>query len=380
MDLMYCIAFATVLKALPDPRDPRGCRYAWWFLWAVIACGLLSGQPSARAIAQWAAWHEAELRAYLGLDYPRMPSASTIRRALQRVDIECCEAQFGALARQIDEALAAADPPPSPLRGLALDGKELCTASAYGQPWKLLSCARHGSGVTLGQRAIPPHQGEVSVAYTLLAEQDLTRTVVTMDAGFTGRRLLQQILDQGGDYLVVVKPNCQRLYTDIDELFAEDEWLDDMDAYEYTEQGHGRIDTHITTCSADLAGYLRWPGVQQVLRRQRLSQERKTGLTSDQITYGMTSLSSERARAAELERLWRQHWTIENRCHYRRDVTLGEDRCRMHTGNAPQALAALRNILLALLARQGWETVPDSIRFYAASLQQTLHTLGFCRL
>jgi hypothetical protein len=47
----------------------------------------------------------------------------------------------------------------------------------------------------------------------------------------------------------------------------------------------------------------------------------------------------------------RRHWGVENRLHYVRDVTLGEDACRVRSGAAPQALAGLRNAAIHLLSR-----------------------------
>jgi predicted transposase YbfD/YdcC len=65
-----------------------------------------------------------------------------------------------------------------------------------------------------------------------------------------------------------------------------------------------------------------------------------------EVSYGITSLTAEEAGAADVDRLWRGHWTIEDGKHYVRDVTLGEDRHQMYSGNAPQVLAALRNVLI----------------------------------
>ena len=77
-----------------------------------------------------------------------------------------------------------------------------------------------------------------------------------------------------------------------------------------------------------------------------------------------------------MEALWRGHWTIEDRDHYVRDVTLLEDRCQMHKGHAPQALAALKNALLAALRCLGWENIAEAIRYYAASVQRALAFLA----
>lgn len=92
--------------------------------------------------------------------------------------------------------------------------------------------------------------------------------------------------------------------------------------------------------------------------------------------HGITSLTFAEVSAAQIETLWRNHWTIENRKHYVRDVTFGEDRNQMHTGNAPQVLAALRNGLIDLWRSQGWTNLADAIRTYAASVAQTLSFIG----
>jgi predicted transposase YbfD/YdcC len=68
-----------------------------------------------------------------------------------------------------------------------------------------------------------------------------------------------------------------------------------------------------------------------------------------EAVYGITSLRRDAADAAALLALVRGHWGIENGLHYVRDVTLGEDACRVRTGNAPQVLAALRNAVVHLL-------------------------------
>ena len=65
---------------------------------------------------------------------------------------------------------------------------------------------------------------------------------------------------------------------------------------------------------------------------------------------GITSLPENEPNAQRLLGLTREHWGIENRLHYVRDVTLGEDGCRVRKGSAPQVLAAVRNAVIHLLA------------------------------
>lgn len=73
------------------------------------------------------------------------------------------------------------------------------------------------------------------------------------------------------------------------------------------------------------------------------------GKTEQETVYGITSLTPQEASPERLLALSRGHWGIENRLHGVRDVTLGEDACRVRSGSAPQALAALRNAVVHLL-------------------------------
>ena len=110
----------------------------------------------------------------------------------------------------------------------------------------------------------------------------------------------------------------------------------------------------------------------QVLRRTCERIVLKTGVVPRAVTYGLTSLAPGATRVAQLETLWRGHWTIENRVHYVRDVTMGEDQGQAYTGQTPTALATLRNGLLNLVRAAGWTNIADALRAYGASLPAAL--------
>lgn len=101
------------------------------------------------------------------------------------------------------------------------------------------------------------------------------------------------------------------------------------------------------------------------LRRER----RVKGKVTVEVSYAITSLSADHADAGRLLHLVRDHWQMENRSHWVRDVTLGEDACRVRSGAAPQVLAAFRNVAVHLLA-----TVPaDSNKAAIETLQVNPH-------
>lgn len=115
------------------------------------------------------------------------------------------------------------------------------------------------------------------------------------------------------------------------------------------DKGHGRIEIRELTSTTALIGYLEgWADVCQVfvVKRTRVVKGERT----EEEAYGITSLSRAEADADRLLGLVRGHWGIENGLHHVRDVTLKEDACRARKGDAAQALAALRNVAVHLLA------------------------------
>ncbi len=108
-----------------------------------------------------------------------------------------------------------------------------------------------------------------------------------------------------------------------------------------------------------------WPHLAQVCRLDRQRVNCRTGEIEGKVTYLVTSLPPARADATTLLALVRGHWGIENRLHWVRDVTFDEDRCQIRSGAAPQAVAACRNLVLALARRAGATNVAATLRTYA---------------
>ena len=116
-----------------------------------------------------------------------------------------------------------------------------------------------------------------------------------------------------------------------------------------------------------------WAEVGQVFRLERTVL--KKGVWHTTLVYGLTSLSPTQASSERLLGLNRGHWGIENRLHYRRDVTLGEDHSQVRSGCAPQVLAALNNTVLALMDFLHVPNVPNQMRFYQAHPLEALRLL-----
>ena len=391
MDQAKYSTMYAALQAVPDPRHARGQRYAWSLLLTLIAAALASGQQHIWGIAHWAALHAEEIMRLLALDGVHWPSVSTLYRAVQAVDVGALQAHLAAyhasLTNETTSSACLTLLTGETIEGQAVDGKAVRGASAYGEKVRLVSVVRHGDGGTVSQTRVASRRGEQTATPPLLAARDLRGTVLTFDAGLAQRALAQQIVDQHGHYLMVIKRNQRDLY----ESLAV--WFDPPPALAWQPcdgviplrrcqtvgKAHGRIETRRLLSRADCIAALDWPGVGQVMRRTCRRTCLKSGQTSEETTYGITSLGWHQADAAQLEHLWRGHWTIENRSHYVRDETMGEDRGRAHQGHTPEALATLRNSLITLMRAEGWTNIAAALRHYGSAVAKAFALLGITR-
>lgn len=119
-------------------------------------------------------------------------------------------------------------------------------------------------------------------------------------------------------------------------------------------------------------------GCWQVLAIERYRQDltRPETPASLQVGYYASSLTVDQRPEAELLAAVRNHWSaMENGTHYRRDVTLGEDACRVRNRHAAAVLASLRNLANGLyeLQRARGRTKADTLKSWCG--QQTFTTL-----
>ena len=230
------------------------------------------------------------------------------------------------------------------------------------------------------QVQVAKKENEIPAAPRVLKMLDLQGKIITGDAMLTQRKLSVQIVEAGGEYVFPVKENQPQLLEDIQTLFAPEKCVKgfspatkDFRSAEKTEKGHGRIEQRTLTVSSELKGYLNWPYAEQGFKLEREFEQRNTGKITPEVVYGITSLTAQEAGAERLLEITRSHWRIESGLHYRRDVTLHEDRGRVRRGHAAHAIAVINNLVLGLFARFGYTSAPEARRHFAAHLEETVN-------
>lgn len=367
------------LADVPEFRQAQGRRYELLPVLLLCCVAVMCGARSQTAIAEWGENYGGRWLSRLGIRRRRGPSQPTLHRIFRGLDCARFEQCVTAWAERV---LATRAAPAATLEALALDGKSLRGSAQQGAAEShLVSALSHRLGVVMAQLAVPDKSHELGHLEPLLAALVLEGRVVTADALHTHRDVARAVTARGGDYLLPVKENQRVLRSDIALLFAHRQELADTISRAQTTDSHGdRIEVRRLSASTALQGYVEWPGHAQVLELRRVVTNKRTAATREEVVYGITSLAPERATPAQLLRLWREHWHIENKLHYVRDVTFAEDRSQVRAGHAPQVMATLRNVAISVLRLCGAENIAAACRRYAARPAEALAAVGIrCR-
>lgn len=360
----------TALSAIPDPRSAHGRRYDLPFLLTCLVAALLCNCNSTRAVGQWCREHRRLLRTTFGARRHLTPSDSLYRRLLPRLNAEQFEV---VLAAWVD-----ATRPSDDTEAVALDGKTVRGAgSACGAAPHLLAFCTHQTQETLLQVRVADKTNEIPIAQAVAPRLRWQGRVCTADALHTQTAFVATICALGGDVVLTVKENQPTLAAALADLFADPRTT--TTHAQTLDYGRGRRELRHLTLSTDLCAYLatqsRWPHIAQVGRLRRRVTIPATGQLREEVVYLITTLTPAQASPERLLALVRGHWHIENRLHYVRDVTFGEDRSRLRSGAAPQILAALRNLAITLIHRTGSANIAAARRAFAYHPRRALRLL-----
>jgi predicted transposase YbfD/YdcC len=332
---------------------------------SLAVCAVLAGARSFTAIAEWAADADGETLARVGVT-DTVPSESTFRRVLQRLDADA----FDDLAGQWATRHTA--PGPGARRVIAVDGKTLRGSGHGGQDSRhLLAAFDHACGVVLGQVDVDTKTNEIPMFTTLLDRVDIKDAVITADALHAQRAHARYLARRGAHYLLIVKRNQPGLHAQLAAL----PWRDVPVAYTKRERGHGRTERRSLKLTSVAAG-LAFPRAAQAIR---ITRRRKVkGKWSAETCYAVTSLGVTQASPARLAAIIRGHWGIEDRLHWVRDMDFDEDRSQVRTASGPRIMASLRNLAITILRLAGTTSIAAALRYHARRPSRPLQAIMKC--
>jgi predicted transposase YbfD/YdcC len=341
------------LAEMKDPRDRRGRRFPLSALLLVALCATAAGFGGYRAMAQWASTAGLSELRRLGLPsrgsfgLVPTPGADTLGRVLAAVrpgDLEVL-LRLGEVALEV----------------VAVDGKALRGSRSGESAAVMVIGAMAQDGSLVAQQRVAGKSNEIPALAPLLSVLDLEGVVVTADALHTQVGTAKVLVEEmGAHFVLAVKRNQPTLW----EACRSIPWEKVSAVHRQSEVAHGRRETRVVQVVTwtDLA----FPHVRQVARVTRHRTDRATGKRTRETVYLVTDLSAQQASPQVLGWYARCHWGIENKIHYVRDVTLGEDASRIRTGHGPQNNATLRSVAMNRLRKTG-SSIADAMRHLALS-------------
>lgn len=345
---MSLTAFTHHFADLPDPRVNRGRNHRLSDILTIALCAVIAGAEGWDDIEAFGHAKQEFLVTSLGMDLPLgIPCADTFRRLFARLDPEAFCACFRAFTQTLHTKTKG--------EVIALDGKVLRHSfdTALGQSaLHLVSAWTSQNHLVLGAVATEDKSNEITAFPRLLRLLDLAGCIVTIDAMGCQKEIAQQIVSQGGDYVLALKDNHPHLFEDVENFFAyhqEKGWDGvDVQSCQTVEKDHGRIETRrcvLVRLEAEDIGFgdiqQDWKGLRGLALVESVRQigEKR----SKECRYFVSSLCG---KAEQVLEAVRSHWGIENRLHHVLDVSFNEDASRIRRDHSAQNLATLRHLAL----------------------------------
>lgn len=368
------LALVDVLAQIPDFRQSSGKRYGLVSILSLSVAAMLCGYKSYSAIAHWGRNYGQQLAEALGFKDGKTPCAATFYNIFSCLDTQDLEQHLGSWAESVQAHSRSEDE----CEAVSVDGKSLRGSRKLGAPAAhLLSALGHRLGLTLFQVGVSDKTNEIGAMPELLAGLILKDKLITMDALLTQREIAEAIVSEGGDYVMMVKANQPSLLAQVEGAIAGVAFYRQApQEAESLDCQHGRIEHRKIITTSALADCSVWPGLEQVFEIERRVIQHKSEQESYEQVYGITSLSRNRASAEELMEIVRQHWCIENKSHWVRDVIYEEDRSQVRKGSVPQVMAALRNTAIGLMRCRGESNIAGACRRFAAQPWAALALIG----
>jgi predicted transposase YbfD/YdcC len=338
-------------ERLEDPRSPVNRLHPLESVIVIAIMAVLAGANGPTGIAKWANMKSEVLLKLLDLPHG-IPQKDVFRRVLATLKPEAFQACFTMWLTALRTAAAAATGVER--LTLAIDGKT--ARRSYDRSRNLgalhsVSVWASELGLTLAQVATEEKSNEITAIPTLLALVDIRGAIITIDAMGTQTAIAEKIIEGGGDYLLALKGNQEKLHD------AAIDYINEQTKtafrgigarrHDTWEKKHGRIErrTYIQMpAPKSLPGFANWRGLLSMGIAYLWCL--RDGKETSEVRYFISSLP---VKVKQFAHAVRSHWGIENSCHWCLDITYREDESRIRDEHLRENFAWLNRLTLSLL-------------------------------
>jgi len=352
---------ASHFENLLDPRVEGKNLHQLNDIIIIAICGVVAGASGWEQIEIFGKAKQDWLSSFLQLPNG-IPGHDTFRRVLSRINAKVFQDCFLSWVRSLVKVVDG--------EVIPIDGKTLRRSYDSGSgkaAIHMVSAWAAENRLVLGQVKTEEKSNEISAIPELLRLLEIKGCIVTIDAMGCQKKIAEQVISQGGDYVLGLKGNQGSLLEAVEKTFSEADVEalngEEFDFYQMESKGHGRHETrtHYTTRASHLPMLSKWKGLKTI--GVVISEREEKGKKSIEHRYYISSLEN---NAEQFAKAVRAHWGIENSLHYVLDVTFREDECRIRKGEAAENFAVLRHIARNLLQREKTKMSIKQKQFKAA--------------
>ncbi len=333
------------LAVIRDPRQEWKINHKLTDILLLTICGVIAGAEG---------WEEVEDFGHERLEWLQnygdfesgIPAHDTIARVISSINAKQFQKCFIDWMQGCHEVTKGSV--------VAIDGKTV--RRSYDKAKRLgaihmVSAFSTANNVVLGQVKTEEKSNEITAIPELLKLLDIRGCIVTIDAMGCQKNIAQAILDKDADYLLAVKGNQKRLEKAFIKHFSiaqVQQWKGDY--FTTDEKSHGREETRLYLVSETFDEFVdlsfEWPELRTLGVSVSFRSVEGEVPTDASIRY---FISSAKLTAKAFAKATREHWHIENKLHWKLDVAMREDDCRIRRGEAPEVFSNIRHVALNLL-------------------------------
>lgn len=335
------------ISITPDYRQPWKVEHKLSDILLLTICAVISGAEGWEDIEDFGNAHFDFLKQYGDFEYG-IPVHDTIARVVACINpkkFHECFINWMRDCHSSDDGDI-----------IAIDGKTL--RHSYDKSRRrgaihVISAFSTMNSLVLGQIKTDEKSNEITAIPELVNMLDIKGKIITTDAMGCQKDIAEKIRSQGGDYLFSVKGNQGRLQKAFEEKFPLKELNNPKyDSYATTERGHGREETrlHIVSDVPDelIDFTFEWKDLKKLCMAVSFRSEKDSGKKEPEILVRYY-ISSADLTAEKFASAMRSHWDVENKLHWRLDVAMNEDDCRIRRGNAAELFSGIRHIAVNIL-------------------------------
>ncbi len=360
----------TNFSLLEDPRVIGRTQHKLVDIIVIAICAIICGAKHWNQIAIFGELRKDWFKTFLELPN-EIPSKYTFGRVFSLIEPASFQECFIAWTREVSKISSG--------EIVAIDGKTLRKSfhkEAGKEALHIVNAFAVNNRITLGSIKVPDKSNEIKGIPKLLNMLKLTGCIVTIDAMGTQKGIAKLIRMKGAHYVLALKKNQGNLHKKVSTLFAKAEELHYQNmvykVHSTNDYEHSRIEqrTYRILPIMYLQSFTQqWKDIQSVIEVKSTVETRNN--KSSETRYYISSLPIKDYK--NIAKSIRHHWAVENKLHWKLDVAMGEDACRIYKEQAAENFSALRKLALFYLEQE--RSVKGGIAFKHFMAAQDPHYL-----